>query len=45
MPAVLGVMSLVGAQTGDYGNLERKYQAISVTRPFQLENNSASLYL
>lgn len=24
----------LGPQTGDYGNLERKYQAISVTRPF-----------
>lgn len=35
----------LGPQTGDYGNLERKYQAISVTRTFRVENNSVSLYL
>lgn len=41
----LELWAWLGPQTGDYGNLERRYQAISVTRPFQLENNSASLYL
>lgn len=41
----LELWAWLGPQTGDYGNLERKYQAISVTRTFQLENNSVSLYL
>lgn len=41
----LELWAWLGPQTGDYGNLERKYQAISVTRTFQLENNSVFLYL
>lgn len=41
----LELWARLGPQTGDYGNLERKYQAISVTRTFRVENNSVSLYL